>query len=157
MSNDNAVYLTSGGIVELRKELEYLTSVKRPALAKRLRHAIQQGDLSENADYQSAKEDQGFLEGRIQQIEAMLRRAVIIREDVSTEEVGLGSRVTIREQGSEEMERFYVVGPAEADPALGRISYQSPMGSALVGHRVGDVVAVTAPAGVTHFEIVELG
>jgi len=153
MNEQQPIYLTAEGVENLRQELDHLTNVKRPALAERLHNAIQQGDLSENADYQVAKEEQGFLEGRIQQIEVMLREAVIIQENVSTDKVGLGSRVTVVEEGEEEMEIFLIVGPAEADPIGGRVSNESPMGLALLGHQVGDTVTVKAPRGDIVFHI----
>jgi transcription elongation factor GreA len=147
------VYLTTEGVEGLRQELDRLLSVKRPALAERLRKAIQQGDLSENADYTAAKEEQGFLEGRIQQIEAMLRRAIIIQDNTSTDEVSLGNRVTVIEEGTEEEEVFHIVGPVEADPTNGKVSNKSPLGQALLGHRVGDTVTVDAPGGEVAFQI----
>jgi transcription elongation factor GreA len=156
MNTRQEVYLTREGIAELKEELEDLVKVKRPALAKRLRKAIQQGDLSENADYQAAKEAQGFLEGRIQQIEGMLRRAVIIESNQGAEEVQLGSHVRVVEEGFDDPEAFYLVGPAEADPGEGKISHKSPLGRALMGHRVGDTVRVEAPAGEIKFQIVGL-
>ncbi len=153
MNAHQPIYLTAEGIENLRQELDHLTNVKRPALAKRLREAIQQGDLSENADYITAKEEQGFLEGRIQQIEAMLRKATIIQENGPTDEVALGSRVTIVEEGTEEPEVFRIVGPAEADPVNGKVSNESPLGQALLGRRVDDVVTVEAPGGEIVFHI----
>ncbi|MEE9615856.1 MAG: transcription elongation factor GreA [Anaerolineae bacterium] len=147
------VYLTAEGVKNLRRELDHLVNVKRPALAERLRRAIQQGDLSENADYITAKEEQGFLEGRVQQIEAMLRRAVIIQENGPTDEVILGSRVTVVEEGVEESEIFHIVGPAEADPANGKVSNESPLGRALMGRQVEDAVTVEAPGGEIVFRI----
>jgi len=147
------VYLTAEGVDNLRQELDHLVNVKRPALAKRLRKAIQQGDLSENADYITAKEEQGFLEGRIQQIEAMLRRAVIIQENGPTDEIAMGSRVTVVEEGAEEAEVFRIVGPAEADPANGKVSNESPLGRALMEHRIGDIITVEAPGGEIVFQI----
>lgn len=153
MNTYQPVYLTTEGVRNLRRELDYLVNVKRPALAKRLRKAIQQGDLSENADYITAKEEQGFLEGRIQQIEAMLRRAVIIQEDGPTDEVALGSRVTVIEEGAEESEVFHIVGPAEANPTNGKVSNESPLGRALMGRQVEDAVTVEAPGGEIVFRI----
>lgn len=147
------VYLTAEGVKNLRRELDHLVNVKRPALAERLRRAIQQGDLSENADYITAKEEQGFLEGRVQQIEAMLRRAVIIQENGPTDEVALGSRVTVVEEGMDESEVFHIVGPAEADPANGKVSNESPLGRALMGRQVEDAVSVEAPGGEIVFRI----
>ncbi|HEY73549.1 MAG: transcription elongation factor GreA [Chloroflexi bacterium] len=153
MNERQPIYLTAEGVENLRQELDHLTNVKRPALAERLHEAIQQGDLSENADYQIAKEEQGFLEGRIQQIEVMLREAVIIQEDASTDEVALGSRVTVVEEGEEEPETFLIVGAAEADPIGGKVSNESPMGLALLGRRAGDTVTVQAPGGDIVFHI----
>lgn len=156
MNMEQPVYLTTEGVEKLREELDHLVHVKRPALAERLHKAIQQGDLSENADYIAAKEEQGFLEGRIQRIEAMLRNAVIIEKNGPSDYVVLGSRVTIVEDGSDEPETFHIVGPAEADPLNGKISNESPLGQALMGHRVGDAVVVIAPAGETTFRIVAI-
>ena len=156
MSVHESVYLTAEGIEKLREELDHLVNVKRPALADRLHKAIQQGDLSENADYIAAKEEQGFLEGRIQQIEAMLRRAVIIQEDVPNDEVALGSRVTVLEGGAGETETFRIVGPAEADPSGGKVSNESPLGRALLGQRVGATVTVEAPGGEIIFHVVAI-
>ena len=153
MSEHEPVYLTAEGIESLRQELDHLVGVKRKELVGRLRRAIRQGDLSENADYITAKEEQGFLEGRIQQIEAMLRSAVRIREDVATETVSLGNRVTVVEQGTEEAEVYLIVGPAEANPSKGRLSYESPLGRAIRGRGVGDAVSVEAPEGIILFQI----
>ena len=147
MENEK-VYVTLEGIERLREELKYLIDVRRLALAERLRQAIQQGDLTENADYQTAKEEQAFLEGRIQQLETMLLDAVIIEEGQGPkDQVGLGSRVTVIEEGEEQPEVFMVVGPAESDPASGRISHASPLGQALMQRKVGERVTVQAPAG----------
>ena len=153
MSLNQPVYLTDEGMNDLRQELDHLVNVKRPALADRLHKAIQQGDLKENADYISAKEEQGFLEGRIQQIEAMLHSAVIIEKSSSSEDVTLGSHVTVVEEGFEDEETFRIVGPAEANPGQGKVSNESPLGQALLGHRVDDVVTVEAPAGEIVFRI----
>jgi transcription elongation factor GreA len=153
MNARQPVYLTAEGAEDLRRELDRLISVKRPALAQRLRRAIQQGDLSENADYQVAKEEQAFLEGRIQHIEEMLRNAVMIQEDGPTDVVALGSRVTVIEEGAGEPETFHIVGPAEADPVNGKVSNESPLGRSLLGHGVGDTVTVEAPGGEIAFRI----
>jgi len=157
MNAQQPVYLTAEGVENLRQELDHLTDVKRPALAKRLHNAIQQGDLSENADYQTAKEEQGFLEGRIQQIETMLHNAVIIQENGPTDKVTLGNRVTVVEDGEESPETFQIVGPAEADPINGKVSNESPLGQALLGHRVGEAVIVEAPGGKITFQITAIG
>ncbi len=150
------IYLTPEGEEALREELGELVNVKRPALAERLRKAIAQGDLSENANYKAAKEEQSFLEGRIQEIESTLRNAEIIREAESSDEVSLGCRVTVIEEGTERPEAFRIVGTAEADPIDGKVSHESPMGKALLGHQVGDMVTVEAPGGVIAFRITDI-
>ncbi len=150
------VYLTPEGREELREELTDLVEVKRPALAERLRKAIAQGDLSENADYKAAKEEQSFLEGRIQDIEFLLRNAEIIEETRSSDEVSLGSRVTVVEEGGRIPETFRIVGTPEADPINGKVSHESPLGGALMGRQVGDVVTIEAPSGEIAFRITDI-
>ncbi len=148
-------YLTAEGAEKLRKELEELKGPRRRELAKRLRAAIQMGDLSENADYHKAKEDQGFLEGRIQQIEYMLRNAVIIDKNGNRDEVGIGHHVTIQEDDNPP-ETYHVVGAQEANPRQGRISNESPIGRAVMGHKVGEVVEAETPGGILHFKILKI-
>jgi transcription elongation factor GreA len=152
---DEPTYLTPEGKRKLEQELEQLTTVKRQELADRLFAAIRQGDLSENADYIQAKEEQAFVEGRIKDIQAMLRHVVLIEEQVGGE-VRIGSKITVIEDGLDEDETFMVVGAAEADPTKGRISNVSPLGQALMGKKVGDVVQVQAPAGEMVFKIVAI-
>jgi transcription elongation factor GreA len=150
-------YLTATGAQKLREELDNLKSVKRLELAERLRFAIKQGDLSENADYHAAKEEQGFLEGRILELERTLRDIVILDESNSIAGViRLGSRVTVVEQGYPDHEQFQLVGRAEADPAKGKISNESPLGQQLLGKTIGDIVKVAAPGGQTIFKIVQV-
>ena len=149
-------YLTKEGAEKLRAELEQLKGPAREELAKRLRSAIQQGDLSENADYASAKEDQGFLEGRIAELTEILGNVVIIEENAPRKDmVDVGSKVTIQED-KDPVETYFIVGPQEADPAKGRISHNSPIGQALLGHREGETVNATTPAGVLKFKIVKI-
>jgi transcription elongation factor GreA len=148
-------YLTAEGQAKLEQELEELKGPRRLELAQRLRSAIQMGDLSENADYHKAKEDQGFLEGRIQEIEYMLRNAVIISTNAATDTVGIGNHVTIQEAGSPE-EKYHVVGAKEADPRNGRISNESPIGRALMNHKVGETVEVETPGGKISFRILKI-
>ena len=156
MKESDAVYLTAEGIEKLRQELEHLIRVKRPQVSARLRHAIQMGDLSENADYIAAKEEMGFIQGRIDQLEQMLKNAVLIEATGGGDVVALGSRVTIVEEGEDEAETFQIVGAAEADPTNGRVSNESPLGQALLGRRVGDRVVVHAPGGELIFHIVAI-
>lgn len=153
---DEKPILTAAGAVKLKAELAHLTGPERTALAKRLRDAIQMGDLSENADYHKAKEDQGFLEGRIQELEYLLRNAVIVEEsDVPKDKVAVGTRITVQEEGLDP-EVFYMVGVKEADPRNGKISHESPIGSALMDHRVGDKVSVDTPGGKINFKILKI-
>lgn len=148
------IYLTPEGEAKLKAELAELTGSRREELAQRLRSAIQMGDLSENADYHKAKEDQAFLEGRIQEIEAILRMATIV-EKKQSDVVIVGSRVTVQEEGLDP-ETFYVVGAKEADPRNGKISNESPIGSALMNHKAGDVVEAQTPGGSIKFKIVKV-
>ncbi len=148
-------YLTPEGEAKLKKELEELKGPRREELSKRLRSAIQMGDLSENADYHKAKEDQGFLEGRILEIEHMLRNAVLIESNSRRDTVGIGSHVTIQEGDSDE-ETYHVVGAKEADPRNGRISNESPIGRALMDHKVGEVVEAETPGGKIKFKILKI-
>jgi transcription elongation factor GreA len=149
-------YLTAEGATRLKAELEELKGPAREALALRLRSAIQMGDLSENADYHKAKEDQGFLEGRIQELEYTLRNVTIIDEmPIQKDEVGVGSHVTIQEDG-EEPETYHLVGSKEAEPRKKRISNESPIGCALMGARVGDVVSAETPGGILKFKVLKI-
>ena len=148
-------YLTAEGEAKLKAELIELKGPRREELAKRLRSAIQMGDLSENADYHKAKEDQGFLEGRIQEIDYLLRNAVIITKNASRDIVSVGSHVTIQE-GSFPSETYHVVGAKEADPRNGKISNESPIGRALMDHKVGEVVEAEAPAGKIKLKILKI-
>lgn len=152
----DVTYLTEEGAARLKKELKELKGPRRDALAKRLRAAIQQGDLSENADYTAAKEEQAFLEGRIMELEKVLHDVVIIESQVTPHDgVTIGSRVIVQEEDFPPDE-YHLVGPQEADPSGGRISYQSPIGKALLGHHPGDDIEVVTPAGQIHLKIIEI-
>ena len=148
------IYLTPEGEAKLKAELAELTGHRREELAQRLRSAIQMGDLSENADYHKAKEDQAFLEGRIQEIEAVLRTAVIVEKRYS-DTVTVGSSVTIQEDNFTP-ETYHMVGAKEADPRNGKISNESPIGKALMDHRVGDIVETDTPDGKIKFKILKV-
>ena len=149
-------YLTTEGASQLRAELAELKGPKRLELAQRLRSAIQMGDLSENADYHKAKEDQGFLEGRINELEYLLNHAIVVDvSEVSRDSVQVGTRVTIQEQG-EEPESYQMVGASEADPRNGRISNESPIGQALFGKKVGDTAIAHTPGGQIQFKILKI-
>jgi transcription elongation factor GreA len=155
MQEETTTYLTPEGKLKLEAELDDLKTNKRRELAERLNFAIKQGDLSENADYIAAKEDQAFLEGRIRTIESMLRQVTIIEEQ-SGGEVRLGSRVRVQEAGVDDAEIFSMVGAAEANPLEGKISNESPLGKALLGKHIGDEVEVDAPNGRIKFKIVAI-
>jgi transcription elongation factor GreA len=150
-------YLTPEGAAELKLELEHLVNVRRPELATKLREAVAQGDLKENADYHDTKEQQAFIEGRIQYLENVLRSAVIINTEGTSDVVQLGSEVTIREVDTDDDETYMIVGAAEANPREGKISHESPIGAALLGRKKGDEVQVKTPGGVTTFKIRKIG
>jgi transcription elongation factor GreA len=149
------LYLTPEGAAKLRADLEDLRGPKRQALAKRLRHAIQQGDLSENADYISAKEEQAFLEGRILELETILREASVVDTPTTSDVVDLGTTVVVAEAGREP-ETYLLVGLKEADPRQGKISHESPLGRALMGKRVGDTAEAVTPGGTIRMQILEI-
>lgn len=137
--------LTPAGKAKLQEELAELKGPRREEIARRLKSAIEMGDLSENADYHAAKEDQGFIEGRIQQIEAILYSATLVEEsEINTSIVQIGNTVTVQEENEPE-ETFFIVGANEANPRERKISYESPMGSALMGHKKGQTVEVVLP------------
>jgi transcription elongation factor GreA len=150
------VLITAQGEKELREELNRLTKIERQALAARLRDAIQMGDLSENADYKKAKEDQGFLEGRIQELEYIISNARIIDDKMLSKDiVSIGSHVTIQEEDYSP-EVYHLVGATEADPRHGKISHESPIGKALVNHRMGEVVIASTPGGDIRLKILKI-
>ncbi len=150
------IYLTAEGIKKLRQELDQLKGTARKELADRLRSAIEMGDLSENADYIKAKEDQAFIEGRIQELEETLKHAKVIKPGENEPGiVKIGSKVTVKEEGCP-VETFYIVGSKEADPQNGKISYESPIGKNLLNHHKGDIVRVETPGGFTNFKIIEI-
>lgn len=150
-------YLTKEGKKKLQQELEELKGPRREEMAKRLRSAIEMGDLSENADYIKAKEDQGFLEGRIKELAWILSHSEIIDETANRNgKIDIGATVTIKEAGYDGEEVYQLVGSQEADPTNGRISNESPIGMALIGNQVGDVVTVQTPSGSVQFKIVDV-
>jgi transcription elongation factor GreA len=152
---EDELYLTPDGADKLRKELEELKGPKRNEIAARLRHAVSQGDLSENADYISAKEDQAFLEGRIQELDLILKDATIVDREARSDNVAVGSTVVVQNENEDE-ETFYIVGEKEADPRNGKISHRSPIGKSLMGKGVGDVAVAETPGGKVEFKIQRL-
>ena len=139
-------FLTRQGYDKLQEELDYLRSVKRQEVAQRLHEAMEGGELIEDAEYEAAKNEQAFVEGRIQELEILLANARVIEENEKTDVVNVGSTVGIRE-GENPEEIYTIVGPAEASPRDGRISNESPLGRALMERRAGDTVRVDAPGG----------
>ncbi|MFX0145924.1 MAG: transcription elongation factor GreA [Candidatus Hodarchaeota archaeon] len=153
--NNQVIYLTSEGLKKLEEELDHLRTVRRKAVAERLHEAMEDGDLIDNAEYEAAKNEQAFIEGRILEIEHILAQARIIEPGESTGVVDIGNTVIVKQDGKKR-ETFTIVGAAEADPKNGLISNESPLGQALLGHQVGDEVEVDAPAGVLRFRIVKI-
>jgi transcription elongation factor GreA len=153
---EDAPFLTAEGYEKLQEELEHLKTVRRQEVAERIRSAKEEGDITENAGYDQAKEEQAFLEGRIMTLERLLQTATIIEEDGPADQVRVGSRVTVVEiegHRRNSPETYRIVGSPEADPSSGRISNESPLGEALIGRSVGEQVAVSTPGGKIRFEI----
>lgn len=153
-SNDKEVILTLDGLAKLEKELEHLKTVSRREVAERIKQALEFGDISENSEYEDAKNEQGFIEGKILSIEKMLRNAKVIDEqEVHADEVSIGSKVTLMEVGSNNEVEYMIVGSAEADPEQSRISNESPVGRSLMGQKVGSTVNVNVPMGTIQYVI----
>lgn len=151
------VVMTYEGLKKLEKELEYLKSVKRLEIGDRIRQALSFGDISENSEYDEAKNEQAQVEGKIVQLENMLKNARVIDEDdISTEKVGIGSKVRVLDMEYDEEVEYYMVGSTEADPSSFKISNESPVGAALMGKSVGDVVEVVIPDGIVKFKILNI-
>jgi transcription elongation factor GreA len=142
MTND--VHITPEGLETVRKELDELVTVRRPSVVAKIKAARELGDLSENFEYHAAKNDQGFMEARIKELEAIIKNHVLIETAKPSGIVAMGSTVRFREDGGDE-EAYRIVGPAEANPKAGTVSYESAMGKALLGHRVGEEVEVKTP------------
>lgn len=157
MSQTKKNIMTYEGIKKLEEELEYLKTVRRKEITEKIKVALGYGDLSENSEYDEAKNDQAFNEGRIIQLENMLKNAVVVDEsEIPTDKVSVGSIVKVMDYEFDEEVECAIVGSAEADPMNFKISNESPVGSALLGKKVGDVVEVTVPSGVSKFEILEI-
>ncbi|HOM77906.1 MAG TPA: transcription elongation factor GreA [bacterium] len=152
--NKNTVYLTQDGLEKLKSELSQLLQEKRPAVAQRIKEAREMGDISENAEYDAAQQEQAFVEGRISELEELIKNAEVINEEAGTGEVRIGSKVTVKIDGGEET--FYIVGAQEADPLENKISHESPLGASLVGKKVGDSFEVEAPIGMLTYKIVKI-
>ena len=151
------VVLTFEGLKKLEQELEYLKTVKRREVAERIKQALSFGDISENSEYDEAKNEQAHVEGRIAQLEAMLKRAKVIDEnDVKTDVVSIGSKVSIFDMEFEEEVEYFIVGSTEADPSKYKISNESPVGKALIGKAKDSIVEVQVPDGVIKYKILDI-
>ncbi len=153
--NAKAIYLTQTGLDELKREYNELTNVRRPEVVIQLSDAREQGDLSENGAYTAAREELAFIDGRIEELEMLIKQAVVIEDHHGDKLVSLGSEITVKIKGKEEI--YHLVGEWEANPMEKKISHESPLGKALMGKSVGDEVAVEAPAGKMIYTIVSIG
>jgi transcription elongation factor GreA len=154
---DKEIMLSPEGLKKLEEELEHLKTVRRREVAERIKQAREFGDISENSEYEDAKNEQAFIEGRILMLEEQLRNArVVDAASQNPDEVGIGSHVKVRDQDTSDIEEYMIVGTTEADPANNRISSDSPVGRALTGHRVGDTVEVSVPVGTIRYELLEV-
>lgn len=155
MTKDKKIYLTKEGLEELKKEFEHITKKKRPEVLERVSQARNMGDLSENAEYAAAREELSFIDGRLDELEELIRQANIIHEvPKKGSEIKLGSKVTLHVGGKKE--EFLVVGEWEADPTAKKISHESPLGKALLGKKVKDKVEVAAPAGKVVYTVLDV-
>lgn len=155
--SEKEVILTQDGLKKLEEELDYLKSVKRREVAERIKIAIGYGDISENSEYEDAKNEQAFIEGRIITLEKMLRNARIINNDeVDTDTVSIGSRVTLEDVEFKDEVEYTIVGTAESDPSQNKISNESPVGKAILGKQKGAIVDVNVPAGIIQYKIVDI-
>lgn len=160
MTYNKPALLTKEGLKRLTEEVEELRTTKREIVAARLTRALDDGpddDFVDNAELEAARNEQSFLEGRILELEGILRNYTLIKRDGKKDAVRVGSYVTVSEDGYDEEERYHMVGAAEADPMEGRISNESPLGRALLGAKVGDTVRVDAPNGLIEFTVVKIG
>lgn len=153
---NNQTYITQTGLEKLRTELSNLKNVRRKQVADRIQEAKDFGDLSENAEYAEAKEEQAFIEGRIQELENILRNATIIKEHTKNGGVDVGNLIKIKEKETGDIREYEIVGSSESDPSLGRISNESPLGRTFLGRKIGEIVEVNVPNGVVRYEIIEI-
>jgi transcription elongation factor GreA len=150
----NKIQITKQGLKDLKKELDKLVNTKRPKLVERLANARSQGDLSENSDYQNAKEELNFLDGKISELEGVINNAEVVGGKNNNSEIAVGAEVTLKIEDEEHV--YYIVGEWEADPVSKKISHNSPLGQALVGKKKGEKVEVEAPAGKVVYEVLSI-
>ena len=155
MTDTKEIYVTNEGLEQMKQELEDLIQVKRPEVIKALKEARALGDLSENAEYDAARQEQAQTEARIKELEAMIEHAVII-ENVDTDEVSIGTKVTIEYVGDDDTEEYSIVGVKEADPFNNKISNESPIARAILGKKIGDIVSVDSPNGKYDVKVVAI-
>ena len=155
MTDTKEIYVTTEGLEQMKQELEDLIQVKRPEVIKALKEARALGDLSENAEYDAARQEQAQTEARIKELEAMIEHAVII-ENVDTNEVSIGTKVTIEYVGDDDTEEYSIVGVKEADPFNNKISNESPIARAILGKKIGDIVSVDSPNGTYDVKVVAI-
>ncbi|MGL4283645.1 transcription elongation factor GreA [Eubacterium aggregans] len=156
MSNTELI-MTQEGLDKLNERLEYLKTVKRYEVAARIKTAREYGDLSENAEYDEAKSEQGFVEGEISELEAKIKKVKVINDtEIHTEDVGVGSYVKVHDIEFDEEVEYQIVGSAESDIAKNKLSNESPVGKGLIGAKVGEIVTIAVPAGETRFEILDI-
>jgi transcription elongation factor GreA len=154
MKNKNSdLFLTKEGLEQLKKELKELSEIKRPAIIRKIKEAREMGDISENSTYDAAREEQAFVEGRIEELEGIIKNAKVSK-DTPKDTIAVGCRVTVHIDGSEE--EFHIVGAPEADPTKRKISHESPLGQALLGKKVGDKIEVEAPVGKLIYTILKI-
>jgi transcription elongation factor GreA len=153
---EKEVILTLDGLKKLEEELEILKTQRRREVAERIKQAIEFGDISENSEYEDAKTEQAFIEGRIITLEKMLRNAKVIDDNDEKDHVAVGSTIVLKDIEFGDQEEYTIVGSAEADPAINKISNESPVGKAVLGHTKGSIVEVNVPAGILRYEIVDI-
>ena len=157
MAEEKGTVLTESGLKKLEEQLDYLVSVRRNEISEQIAIARGFGDLSENAEYDEAKNEQAILESRINELELLIANAIVVEDhEVSTDEIGVGSIVKIKDLEFDEIETLQIVGSTESDPDNGKISDESPIGKAALRKKVGDVFEVEAPAGLIKFEVLEI-
>lgn len=153
---EKEVILTLEGLKKLEEELEMLKTQRRKQVAERIKQAIEFGDISENSEYDDAKTEQSFVEGRIITLEKMLRNAKVIDDNDQRDQVVVGSTVLLKDVEIGDNEEYTIVGSAEADPTVNKISNESPVGKAVLGHPKGTIIEVVVPAGIIHYEIMDI-
>lgn len=154
---DREIILTPEGFQRLKEEIEYLSSVKRDEVAERIRASRDFGDISENSEYDDAKNEQALLEARIYALEERLRGAIVIDSDaVTTDAVGVGTKVTLQDMKRGDVVQYSIVGSSEADPSAHKLSNESPVGRAIIGHKPGDKITVTVPQGAKKFKVLAI-